>query len=140
MISLNTAKIETKIVLKWGGIFLFIIFLFFMLIKILPFVINIFAPSPPPEAAFGKLPPIPYPNQVKENLSYSLDILTSILPNFSDQAKVYKIIPAPLELTGLETTLKKVSKIGFNSDGTQITEDTYQWIDQPATSPERKAR
>ena len=93
MISLNTAKIETKIVLKWGGIFLFIIFLFFMLIKILPFVINIFAPAPPPEAAFGKLPPIPYPNQVKENLSYSLDIITSsTLMGILDEGTSFNIL------------------------------------------------
>jgi len=132
--TLNTAKKETKILLKWGGISLLIIFILFIGIKSLTFIISLFTPSSPPEASFGKLPQIPFPNQIKENISYSLDTLTGFLPNFSDRAKVYKIAPEPPTLLGLDKTRKKISKIGFNSDGVQIAEDTYQWVDQNATA------
>lgn len=94
------------------------------------FVRDLFVPPPPPAAAFGKLPTIPFSNQVKENLTYTLDTLSGFLPNFSDRAKVYKIIPDPPTLLGLDKTREKVSKVGFKSDGIQIAEDMYQWNDQ----------
>lgn len=130
MASLNKAKKETQKILKWGGIFLAIIFLFSMGTRFLTFVKDSFAPPPPPQAAFGKLPPIPFPEKIKENISYSLDTLTGFLPNFSDRAKVYKIISDPPTLLGLDRTRQKVSGIGFKSDGIQIAEDVYQWVDQ----------
>lgn len=138
MATLNVVKKETKIVLKWSGIFFLTIFLLFIGVRLLPLVINFFIPPPPPEAAFGKLPPILFSNQKKENISYSLDILTSFLPNFSDRAKVYKITPEPPMLEGLEKTRQKVSEIGFKSDGVQIAEDTFQWVDQPKPSEKTK--
>ena len=112
------------------GISLVIIFLLFIGIKLLTFIINSLTPAAPPSASFGKLLPIPFPNQVKENLSYSLDTLTGFLPNFSDRAKVYRITSEPPTLLGLDKTREKVSEIGFKSDGTQVAEDTYQWVDQ----------
>lgn len=133
MLTLNKTKKETQIILKWGGIAIGIIFLFFVGIKFLTFVKDLFTPPPPPETAFGKLPAIPFPNQIKENIAYSLDTLTGFLPNFSDRATVYKIISDPPTLLGLNKTLEKVSEIGFKSNGTQIAEDTYQWIDQTAS-------
>lgn len=130
MPTLSKTKRETQIILKWGGISLAIIFLFFAGIRFLSFIKTLFTPPPPPQASFGKLTAIPFPLQVKENLTYSLDTLTGFLPNFSDRAKVYKIIPDPPMLLGLDKTREKVSEIGFKSNGTQIAEDVYQWIDQ----------
>jgi len=135
--TLNKAKKETQIILKWGGISFVIIILFFMGIRLLTFVRNLFVPPPPPQASFGKLPAIPFPNLVKENISYSLDTLTGYLPNFSDRAKVYKITSDPPTLLGLDKTRGKVAQIGFTSLGTQISEDTYQWVDQTSSLQRR---
>lgn len=99
-------------------------------IRLAAFVKDSLTPPPPPEASFGKLPAIPFPNQVKENLTYSLDTLSGFLPNFSDRARVYKIISEPPTLLGLDKARQKVSEIGFESDGVQIAEDEYQWVDQ----------
>jgi len=128
--TLNKTKEETITIFKWMGISLVIIFLLFIGIKLLTFIINSLTPAAPPSASFGKLPSIPFPDQIKENFSYSLDTLTGFLPNFPDRAKVYKIISEPPTLLGLDKTREKVSEIGFKSDGTQIAEDTYQWVDQ----------
>lgn len=130
MATLNTTKKETQLILKWGGIALAIIFLFFMGIKFVSFVKDLFSPPPPPQASFGKLPAIPFPNQIEENLTYSLDTVTGFLPNFSDRAKVYKITVSPPTLLGPDKARGKVAKIGFESNGIQIAEDTYQWTDQ----------
>lgn len=129
MATLNKTKEETQIILRWGGISLIIIVLFLMGIRTLTFIKDSFSPPPPPQASFGKLPSIPFPNQVKENLSYSLDTLTGFLPNFSDRAKVYKIASEPPTLLGLDKTREKVALIDFTSPGTQIAQDIYQWID-----------
>lgn len=130
MLTLNKTKKETKIILKWGGIAVFIIFLFFMGIRVLTFIRDSSKPPPPPSASFGKLPPIPFPGKIKENLSYTIDTLSGTLPSFSDRANVYRITPVPPTLLGLNKTREKVTQIGFISSGTQISEDTYQWVDQ----------
>lgn len=133
MPTLSKTKRETQTILKWGGLSLGIIFLFFVGMRILTFVKDMFTPPPPPEAAFGKLSAIPFPSQTRENLIYSLDTLSGFLPNFSDRAKVYKVTVNPPTLLGLNKTREKVLAIEFKSNGTQISEDTYQWVDQTAT-------
>lgn len=127
MPTLSKAKKQTQTVLKWSTISIATILLLFIGIKLITFIVSLIAPPPPPKAAFGKLPHIPFPNQTKENIAYSLDTLTGFLPNFSDRAKVYKITFSPPTLLGLDETRKKVAKIGFSTPGTQISEDTYRW-------------
>lgn len=102
-------------------------------IKLLAFVKDSFSPPPPPQAAFGKLPVIPFPDKKKENISYSLDTLTGFLPGFPDRAKIYKTTISQPALLGLDRTREKVVQIGFTSLGTQIAEDTYQWTDQTSS-------
>lgn len=99
-------------------------------VRVLTFIKDSLTPPPPPQAAFGKLPAISFPNQIKENLSYTLDTLSGFLPSFSDRTKVYRITADPPTLLGLNKARGKVAQIGFSSSGTQISEDMYQWIDQ----------
>lgn len=130
MPTLNKTKEETLIILKWTGIALGILFFIFLAVRLLVFTKGLFAPTPPPSASFGKLPTIPFPEQKQENISYTLDTLTGFLPNFPDREKIYKIAIDPPTLLGLDKTRKKVLAIGFNSDGTRLSEETYQWVDQ----------
>ena len=137
MPTLNKTKKEAKIILKWGGISLLIIFLVLNFGRFVTFIKENLTPPPPPQASFGKLPPIPFPNQQKENIIYSLDTLSGFLPNFSDRAKVYKITPNPPTLLAFDRVQEKVAQIGFNSKGTQIAQDVYQWVDQGSTFQRR---
>ena len=130
MPSLNKAKTQTKTILKWVGISIGIIFIFLMGVRLIEFVREILTPPAPPTASFGKLPSIPFPNQKKENITYTLNTLTGFLPNFSDRAKVYKITQSQPTLLALDKTREKVGKIGFTSNETRIAEDIYQWADQ----------
>lgn len=129
MPTLNKAKKETQIIIKWGGISLLIIFIFLMAIRGVTFIKDILTPPSPPQASFGKLSPIPFPNQQKENITYTLDTLTGFLPGFSDRAKVYKILPIQPTLLGLNKTREKVARINFESQEIQITQDVYQFSD-----------
>lgn len=130
MPTLNKTKKETKIILKWGGIFLSIILLFLISGRFAEIIKENLTPPPPPDASFGKLPSIPFPNQQKENITYSIDTLSGFLPNFSDRTKVYKINVGQPTLLALDKTREKVAQVGFTSKGTPITKDVYQWIDQ----------
>lgn len=130
MFTLNKTKKETKIILKWGGISLIIIFLFFIGVRFLTFIKDSLTPPPPPQASFGKLFPIPFPNQSKENIIYSLDTVSGFLPNFGDRAKVYKKVMAPPTLLAFDKAKEKVGRLGFNPNGIKISEDVYQWTDQ----------
>lgn len=137
MPTLNKTKKETKIILKWGGIVLLIIFLYLFGGRIITIIKESFGPPPPPQAFFGRLPPIPFPNQQKENIAYSLDTLSGFLPNFPDRAKVYKIAKTQPTLLALGKLQERVSQLGFNPKGIQIAKDVYQWGDQNSIPPRR---
>lgn len=130
MPTLSKAKRGTQTILRWLGISLFIIFLFLFGIRFLGFIKDIFTPPPAPQASFGKLTPISFPNKPKENIIYSLDTLSGFLPNFSDRTKVYKISTNPPTLLALDKTREKVSRVGFTTNETKIAEDVYQWADK----------
>ena len=137
MPTLNKTKKETKIILKWGGISLIVIFLFLTAIRFATFIKERLAPPPPPQAYFGKLNPIPFPNQQKENIIYTLNTLSGFLPNFSDRSKVYKITADQPTLLGLPKTREKAGSVGFTSGETQIAQDVYQWTDQESNLQRR---
>lgn len=137
MPTLNKTKKEAKIILKWGGISLLIVFLFLSFGRFATIIKESLGPPPPPQSSFGKLPPIPFPNQLQENITYSLDTISGFLPNFSDRAKVHKITYNPPTLLALDKAQEKVTQIGFNSKGIQIAQDVYQWVDQASTLQRR---
>ena len=91
---------------------------------------GLYTPPVPPTAGFGKLPSIAFPNQAKENITYSINTLTGYLPTFSDRAKIYRITTNPPTLLGLDSSQKKVAGIGFSSQGFPISESTYRWVDK----------
>jgi hypothetical protein len=130
MPTLSKAKTETKLIFKWLGLSLGLIIFVFIAIKAVGFIIGLNTPPPPPEAAFGKLPAIPFPTQNEASLTYSLDTVTGFLPDFPDRTKVYKILPNPPTLLGLDNTRKKVKAIGFSSSGTPVSGNMYKWTDQ----------
>ncbi len=130
MPTLSKTTEKTKLILKWGGISLIIFFLSLIVLKFITIIKDSLTPPPPPQASFGKLPPISFPNQSKRNITYSIDTISGVLPNFSDRAKVYRINIAKPTFLALDEASEKVAKVGFASIGTLITEDVYQWVDQ----------
>jgi hypothetical protein len=127
MPTLNIAKNQTKTLLKLAVISIVIIIIFSAGIK---YIKDLYTPPAPPTAGFGKLPPIAFPNQAEENITYSIDTLTGYLPTFSDRAKVYRTATNPPTLLGLDSSQKKVAGIGFSSQGFPISENTYRWVDK----------
>ena len=131
--NLSKTKVEVKKLIEMGLIILIALILVFILIRILTNVKNAIFPDPSllPQQAFGKLPAIPFPsNSENVNLTYSLDTITGLLPNFQEIVKVYKITPIKPDLLALQRTQEKISRIGFTNEGTAISENLFQWTEQ----------
>ena len=131
MLTLTKASLETKQILKWGGLFLGSVFMILVLIRIAIIVRDIVAPPPPPPPteAFGKLPPQAFPqNATDMNLSYSINTVTGSLPaNFPTQAKVYRIQLNQPDLLGADKFDKKAQSIGFGMGYTAISDKIFEW-------------
>ncbi len=128
MATLSNTTALTKKVLKWTSILIGAILGILLIYRIAMYVKSQITPPPPPTAAFGKLPPISFPEgNTNKSLTYSIDTVTGSLPVFPDRANVYKTIPPPPDLLALNKATEKVLDAGFTSKGTQISQDFYQW-------------
>lgn len=121
---------ETRTLLKWTGLILGALLLIFIFFKTGTLIKNLFfpAPSPRPAAAFGKLPTPFFPkSKANERLSYTVDTLSGTLPIFPDRVKIYKTVAPKPALLAFENIQRRVSLLGFNSEGIALGRDTYQW-------------
>lgn len=88
-------------------------------------------PPPPPTVAFGKLPKLPLPdNQGLPELTFSIETPDGKVPSFKDvhnQAKVYFMPRASQTQLNLEETKRKVSGLGFNQEGSPVSETLYRF-------------
>jgi hypothetical protein len=130
MPTLTKASEETKEILKWGGLFIAGIFVFFVLLRIVLYVKDLFFPTPPPKptVAFGFLPPQIFPeNSTNAKLTYSLNTLTGDTPSLQNQTKVYQILQPQSDLLALSRTQDMVTPLGFNSKSTALSNRIFEW-------------
>ncbi|MBI2028342.1 MAG: hypothetical protein HYT07_01910 [Candidatus Levybacteria bacterium] len=133
MPSLNSTKARVLEIIRKGAIVLLVLLLLFILIKALTPLKNIIFPdsSSIPKIAFGKLPAISFPEgSENRNFTYTLDTITGLLPKLPSTIKVYKIVPTVPNLLALQRTQDKIRGIGFAKEGTQISKDSYQWVEE----------
>lgn len=132
MVTLSKAKLESKTVLRWMGIFFLAIILLIIFIKPLSQLKKAVFPakSSKPQVAFGKIPQVAFPNIENKNFSYSLDTITGFLPALNSQAKVYQITPSKPAFLALEKTQERISRVGFTGKGNLLSDNTFQWVDQ----------
>lgn len=130
--NLSKTKVEIKKFITKGSIVLAGLILVFILIKTLLAIKNIIFPDPSllPQQAFGKLPILFPSNSENANLTYSLDTITGLLPNFQKIVKVYKIIPVKPDLLALPRMRDRVDRVGFTKEPISISEDSFQWTEQ----------
>ena len=128
---LNTVKLKVKKYSKKGLIIFGILLVILVLMRMLTSLKNSIFPDPSslPQNAFGKLPAPFIDNSGEMNLTYSVDTITGLLPNFQTVAKVYKIIPTKPDLLAVKKTQEKVIGAGFTKEGTAISEESYQWVE-----------
>jgi len=132
MLTLTQASEETKEILKWGGLFLAGLFICLVILRIFLYVKDWFFPSPPPKVtvAFGQLPMQVFPqNSTNAKLTYSLNTLSGDTPNLQNQTKVFRITQFQSDLLAYARTQDMVSKIGFYSKPTALSDRAFEWSD-----------
>lgn len=85
--------------------------------------------TPPPAAAFGKLPQIEFPESklAEKELVYRLETTTGGTPNLGDRAKVYFMPVKKSSLLALERAKTLARKMGFYAEPQKISDTVYQW-------------
>ncbi len=127
--TLSKFKSEFILAVKWAAIILGIIIGIFILIKTLSFVKELVFPTPaaPPNASFGKLPPILFPESINKKYNYKIDTLKGGLPNLPDRTKVYEMIKPSPDLLAVKRASEKVSTLGFIDKPEQLSESIFRW-------------
>lgn len=140
MATLSSTTQMTRTILKWLGILISTTLVLMIIFRIASFIKSQITPPPPPNAAFGKLPPITFPaNSSKESLSFSINTLTGSLPVLPDRAFAYKTIENKPQLLALSNASDKLSAIGFRDNPISISPNVYQWsaTDQDSNLPKK---
>ena len=131
MLTLHKTTETIKKILKWTGISIGSILLIILLIRGGNALFNILFPDKPPAptVAFGKLPPLLFPeDMVKKEFTYTLDTISGTLPTFpTDRIVVHPIIHAEPNLLNLENARTSVDEVDFNVGENAITDTVYQW-------------
>ena len=129
MPTLSVVKVEFTTVAKWLGIIIAVFIGLFLIVKTLIFIKEAISPTPPkpPEAKFGKLPEVLFPQSPKNNLTYKVDTITGDLPNLPDRSKVYKMVHPEPNLLAVQRANEKVASLGFSPKPEQISDIFYRW-------------
>lgn len=132
MLSLDDSKNLIISIAKWGGITLVGILLLIGAYRGGRYLLNVFFPKTPaaPQVAFGKLPPILFPqNTSNQQFTYRIDTVSGNLGTFSDRATIYKIAPPIPNLLNLQTARNLLAGTSFGLDETPLTDTVYSWGD-----------
>ncbi|MCD6225671.1 hypothetical protein J7J95_01140 [bacterium] len=87
-------------------------------------------PKPPPDVAFGKLPPV-LTLKEKTEWQFSLQTVSGDLPQFPDREKVFFVVPQDSQLLALEKTNQLAKNLGFVSPPQKIKENLYRYQNKP---------
>lgn len=130
MLTLSDASRDTKEILKWGGLLFLGLIVFLMFFRVILVVKELIFPTPPPKpnVLFGKLQPQSFlQNATDEKLTYSLNTLTGDLPNFPDQARVYRMREIKPDLLAVNKFEEKLKNVGFAAGSTAISDKIFEW-------------
>lgn len=85
-------------------------------------------PPPPPTVAFGKLPPIAFPEQEDlPELTFRLETIQGGLPTLDDVSKAYFMPKEGPNLLALDRAQEKARRMGFLTSPTAISPTVYAW-------------
>jgi hypothetical protein len=134
MATLTETAYQTRKTINWmiigviGYIVLRLTWAFLVFLYLL-----LFPPKPPPpNFAYGKLPPIVFPVQTTippGELSYALETIDGKLPEASVSAPVYLMPKRSAQLTSLPSAQEFANKLGLNGPMTQETKSIYRFTD-----------
>ena len=84
-------------------------------------------PPPPPTVAFGKLPAIKFPDQIRPELNFKLETVTATTPNLGDRSHVFFMPSKRANLLALQRATDQAAKLGFTSPPEKVSDTQYRW-------------
>lgn len=89
--------------------------------------------TPAPQARFGPLPALPFPQRQTPQLTYTLETPTGGLPTLPNQANVYFIPRSSVLLLSSEAARKKAVALGYTTEPEEVSQTVYRFR-HPTTS------
>ncbi|MDD4937446.1 MAG: hypothetical protein PHX34_00285 [Candidatus Shapirobacteria bacterium] len=122
-----TANLSRKII-KYGGLG---IILFVILWTSITLGYKVYRAANPiyvaPTKKYGILPKIVFPDKEKINKNFTFEFANDIVPNFSDQARVYVIYRPNSSFLALEKDKETAKKFGFETNPIEIKTGIYEF-------------
>ena len=129
MANLVTVTRDGRIFLKYGGIFLGVVILLYILFKGGTLFRNVFFPKPPPAPvqAFGKLPHLNFPKKSDEGIQYTVNTVDGQLPKLVSKVDVYKLATTEPDLLALQNAKNTLDSLNFVENQIKRSDTVYQW-------------
>jgi hypothetical protein len=130
MASLTETAHYTRKIIKIGAIALVCFFVFRFSLRLIGITWKkLNPPKPPaPTVAFGKLPPISFPeNEKLPTLTFSLETIEGSLPQLDNLRKVYFIPKKIFSFLTEQEAIDKARSIGFTGEPEKLSETIYRW-------------
>lgn len=126
MATLASATKETRLLLKYLGIFLIVVIAGVLIYQLSIFIKERYLTKPiPPEEGFGELLRLDF---ISENIPpYHLNTFTGDLPIFPDRIKVIKMDQPQINLLTLENVKRKLRGFGYSENEVKISDVMYEW-------------
>lgn len=130
MLTLTQASISAR---KFIRYFIYtiiaVIILRFVWIGVVNIYLKVFPPKlPPPTVAFGKLPPIPFPEREIAQIKFTLETVDGNLPPLGEQTKVYYMPKVASNLLSLDYAKEVAQDLGYDyANPEQINEAIYKF-------------
>lgn len=126
--SLTTAAYSSRILIKFGGIFLVIsLVAYSLLVAGVKAYRAAHPPYTPPTVKYGLLPKIVFPNKKYDKKNFTLALPNDSLPIVSDQMPVYIVYRPNTTFLALDYDTKIAASFGFKDKPNEISPGVYQF-------------
>ena len=131
---LSSTAYYSRQIIKIGSIVL--VALIFVQITVMylynTFIKNRSQKPPPPQVAYGQLPPLDFPvSDPNINFNFRLETISGRLPtDFPDRAEVYINVLTKPNLLDYSRAQKVAQKLGFPDSGIPFDPPMYRWLSQ----------
>lgn len=137
MATLTETAYYSRLIIKWGGIFLL-----FLMIGRMSWGMAVRwwkllhpKPLPVPTMGFNRLPDLNFTSPAATEVTYTLQLPTGTYPEFGDRAKVYAMGEVAPNLIALERAKETAKRMGFKNEPKGLSDMLFQWTEtQPPTS------
>jgi len=128
MMSLTTTGHTSRLIIKYGGVGVLGLMLFYWVAGVAVAAYKAaHPPYTPPTVRFGKLPNIVFPQKEKTTKTFKLELPNDDFPKMSDQAKVYVVYRPGSDLLAYDYYVNMAKEMGFTEEPIKINDGMYEF-------------